>query len=135
MIPDGEKRTLANLMEKHGVTKSPLFMLASSRIKSKAPSSNEEEILKAIPEWIQSRVLENVRQIGIELHTGKVYFDRKGQTDAAKKLLKFTTELYDLGFRHISYSPNTCVGKSQDPNGQYYTFIDIVLYKPYTSDQ
>ena len=91
--------------------------------------------IKAIPEWIQSGVLENVRQIGIELHTGKVYFDRKGQTDAAKKLLKFTTELYDLGFRHISYSPNTCVGKSQDPNGQYYTFIDIVLYKPYMSDQ
>ena len=95
----------------------------------------ESSEIKAIPDWIRSGVLENVRQIGMELHTGKIYFDRKGQSSAAKKLLKIVSQLYDLGFRHISYSPNTCVGKSQDPNGQYYTFIDIVLYKPYTSDQ
>ena len=40
--------------------------------------------------------------------------------------------MYDLGFRHVSYSPNACVGKSQDPiGGQYYAFMDIVLFKPY----
>ena len=94
----------------------------------------ESSEIKAIPEWIQSGVLENVRQIGMELHTGKVFFDRKGQADAAKKLLKFISQLYDLGFRHISYSPNTCMGKSQDINEQYFTFIDIVLYKPYNLD-
>ena len=95
----------------------------------------ESSEIKAIPEWIQSGILENVRQIGMELHTGKLYFDRNGQADAAKRLLKLMSQLYDLGFRHISYSPNTCVGKSQDLNGQYYTFIDIVLYKPYISDR
>ena len=56
MIPDYEKRTLANLMKAHGVTNTPLYKLVSSPIKSKAPSSNEEEILKAIPEWIKKRV-------------------------------------------------------------------------------
>ena len=56
MIPDHEKRTLANLMEAHGVTKTPLFFLASSRIQSKTPSENMDEILKAIPEWIKKRV-------------------------------------------------------------------------------
>ena len=56
MIPDHEKRTLANLMKAHGVTNTPLYKLVSSPIKSKAPSSNEEEILKAIPEWIKKRV-------------------------------------------------------------------------------
>ena len=39
----------------------------------------ESSEIKAIPEWIQSGVLENVRQIGMELHTGKVFFDRKGK--------------------------------------------------------
>ena len=56
MISDQEKRTLANLMEAHGVTKSPLFFLAKSRFQSKTPTENMDEILKAIPEWIKKRV-------------------------------------------------------------------------------
>ena len=91
----------------------------------------ESSEIKAIPEWIESGVLKNVRQIGIELHTGKIFFDKPSRAKTAKSLLKSISQLYDLGFRHISYGPNTCVGKSQDHKGQYYTFIDIVLYKPY----
>ena len=56
MIPDHEKRTLANLMEAHGVTKSPLFFLTKTRFQSKTPTENMDEILKAIPEWIKKRV-------------------------------------------------------------------------------
>ena len=49
-----------------------------------------------------------------------------------KSLLRSLLELYELGFRHVSYSPNTCVGKVEDALGQrYYTFMDIVLFKPY----
>ena len=91
----------------------------------------ESAEIKAIPEWIQSGILQNVRQIGIELHTGKIFFDKAKRAKVAKTLLKAISQLYDLGFRHISYDPNTCVGKSQDHDGRYYTFIDIVLYKPY----
>ena len=96
----------------------------------------ESSEIKAIPEWIKSGVLKNVRQIGIELHTGKVFFnDKIKQARAAKSLLRAISKLHDLGFRHISYSPNTCVGKSQDSGGQYYTFADIVLFRPYPSDK
>ena len=91
----------------------------------------ESSEIKAIPQWIQSGVLKNVRQIGIELHTGKTFFDRSGQAKAAKSLLKSLSELYDLGFRYVSYAPNLFVDKSQDHGGQYYTYIDILLYKPY----
>ena len=91
----------------------------------------ESSEIKSIPEWIESGVLQNIRQIGIELHTGKIFFDKPNRAKAVKSLLKSISKLYDLGFRHISYDPNTCVGKSQDHAGQYYTFVDIVLYKPY----
>jgi hypothetical protein len=91
----------------------------------------ESAEIKAIPEWIESGILQNVRQIGIELHTGKIFFDKAKRARVAESLLKSISQLYDLGFRHISYDPNTCVGKSQDHDGRYYTFIDIVLYKPY----
>ena len=90
----------------------------------------ESSEIKAIPQWIKSGILKDVRQIGIELHTGKTFFDRSGQAKAAKSLLKSISQLYDLGFRHVSYAPNLFVDKSQDHRHQYYTYIDIVLYKP-----
>ena len=94
----------------------------------------ESAELKAIPEWIESGILKNVRQIGIELHTGQLYVDKKDRPRVTKSLLKSMLQMYDdLGFRHVSYSPNTCVGKDADSLGKrYYTFMDIVLYKPYT---
>ena len=91
----------------------------------------ESSEVKAIPQWIKSGILKHVRQIGIELHTGRSYFNRSGQAEAAKSLFKSISQLYDLGFRHISYAPNLFVDKRQDHQNQYYTFIDIVLYKPY----
>ena len=91
--------------------------------------------IKAIPQWIQSGILKHVRQIGIELHTGKAIFNRSGQVKAAKAILKLISQLYDLGFRHISYAPNLYVDKKQDHGGKYYTNIDIVLYKPYTDEE
>ena len=95
----------------------------------------ESSEIKAIPQWIQSGVLKNVRQIGLELHTGKTFFDRSGQANAAKSLLKSISQLHELGFRHISYAPNLFVDKRQDHGMTYYTYIDIVLYKPYTSEE
>ena len=95
----------------------------------------ESSEIKAIPQWIQSGVLQNVRQIGLELHTGKTFFDRSGQANAAKSLLKSIAQLYELGFRHISYAPNLFVDKRQDHKMTYYTYIDVVLYKPYTSKE
>ena len=85
--------------------------------------------LKAISEWIDSGALANVRQIGIEIHTGKVHLTKKELPDAIRSLLKDLARLYDLGFRIISYSPNFCVGKRQDEAERLYRLADLVLYK------
>ena len=92
----------------------------------------ESSELSAIPEWLKTGVLKNVRQLGIELHTGKVHLTREKRPDVLKQLLKSFLEMYKLGFRLISYAPNLIVGKSQDPvDRRYYTFADVVFYKPY----
>jgi hypothetical protein len=78
-----------------------------------------------------SGVLANVDQIGIEFHTGEVFLS--GTLKTAKKLselLEALKQLYNLGFRLISNTPNNCVGKSQDSGRQYYTFFDVVLFRP-----
>ena len=46
------------------------------------------------------------------------------------ELLEALQKLDKLGFKLISNTPNNCVGKSQDQGKQYYTFFDVVLYRP-----
>ena len=77
-----------------------------------------------------SGVLDQVDQIGIEFHTGQVFLS--GTLQTAKKLgelLDALKQLYNIGFKLISNTPNNCVGKSQDQGRQFYTFFDVVLYK------
>ena len=90
----------------------------------------EASEIKAIPEWLESNVLKNVKQIGIEMHTGKVHLTGEERPQIFKELLKSFLEFYQLGFSLISYSPNLCVSQSQDQYGaRYYTYADIVFYK------
>ena len=135
----GNKK-IAVIQNNHTVSKSFPVMTLKDIIKKNGDLGKEityvkvdveSSEIKAIPEWIQSGILQNVRQIGIELHTGKMHFHKSKRARVAKILLKAISQLYDMGFRHISYDPNTCVGKRQDHGGVHYTFVDIVLYKPY----
>jgi hypothetical protein len=82
------------------------------------------------PEWIKSGVLKNVRQIGIELHTGPVHIPNEKLHKAIYKLIQSLQQLYEMGFRMVSYSPNGCMAKSHDVERRYYSYFDIVLYKP-----
>ena len=87
--------------------------------------------VKAIGEWFASGVLKQVRQIAVELHTGSIFFKKAKRPSLTRILTSFLTKFHKLGFKLVYYSPNTCVGKEQDPFGKkYYTFMDIVLYKP-----
>ena len=91
----------------------------------------ESSEIKAIPEWLDSKVLKNVNQIGIEMHTGKVHLTGEERPQVFRGLLKSFLEFYHLGFRLISYSPNLCVSQTQDQYGaRYYTYADIVFYRP-----
>ena len=96
----------------------------------------EGEELEAIPEMVRSGALKNVRQLGIQLHTGSMTMRKKDRPPVLRKLLRAWNQMNDMGLQHISYTPNRCVGKSQDPvDRRYYCTIDVVLYKTYTKEE
>ena len=96
----------------------------------------EGEELEAIPEMVKSGSLKNVRQLGIQLHTGSMTMKKKERPPVLRKLLRAWKQLNDMGLQHISYIPNRCVGKSQDPvDRRYYATIDVVLYKNYSKKE
>ena len=91
----------------------------------------ESSELSAIPTWTKSEILNNIDQIGIELHTGAVHLkDHKIGQVLSSILLTFKEMRQRFGFKIIDYTPNGCVGKSQDKiEKRYTTYFDIVLYK------
>ena len=62
--------------------------------------------MQAMPEWVASGALKNVNQLSIEIHSGNhnsksLYYD----------LLLIMKDLYNIGFRIISYDANLIVGR------------------------
>ena len=92
----------------------------------------ESSELSAIPTWTKSKILNNISQIGIELHTGDVHLkDYKIGQVLSEVLNSIKIMKSNFGFKIIDYTPNGCVGKSQDKlEKRYHTYFDIVLYKP-----
>jgi hypothetical protein len=86
--------------------------------------------LKAIAQWINSGILENVRQIGIEIHTAKDFVTNDQVTPVLLELLDDTQKLYEMGFRLISSTNNGCSDKGADLEHKYNPFIELVFYKP-----
>ena len=84
-----------------------------------------------MPEWIESGALDNIGQIGIELHTGSRFFDEKEMVHVVKTLMSSISSLQDLGFRIASYSPNKCIGKIWSSMEVYHSHVDIVLVRSY----
>ena len=85
--------------------------------------------IKAIPEWIDSGVLDQVNQFGIELHTGQTSLGSDDLIPKISELLTIIRKLHNIGFRLISNSNNDCVGKSDDYNKQYFNLMEVVFYK------
>jgi len=114
--------TLAKAMESNGHTNTSI-----SYLKVDVESSE----INSIPEWLQTGALNNVQQIGIEMHTGKVHLTSEERPNVFRQLLKSFQELYKIGFRLVSYAPNLCVGNtSQDQDSKnYYTYADIVFIR------
>ena len=85
----------------------------------------------AIPQWINSGVLESVSQIGIELHTGRTALgvDSANLVQSYSNILTFIRDLHSLGFKLISHVNNDCVEKSDDINNKYFSLMEVVFYK------
>ncbi|TRY80019.1 hypothetical protein TCAL_06575, partial [Tigriopus californicus] len=57
---------------------------------------------KGFKEWINSGAMDNVLQVGVEFHNTESF---------AREYWRITKGLHQLGFIHISYDPNLCVGR------------------------
>ena len=86
--------------------------------------------LKSIREWIESGILDHVRQIGIEFHTGKDFVKESDVVPVLLRLVEDCRKLHDLGFRLISSDLNGCAGSETDGRNRYNPFFEIVFYKP-----
>jgi hypothetical protein len=84
----------------------------------------------AIPEWVESGILSQVTQVGIELHTGLTAFGRKDLAVKFSKILETMKMLHRAGFHLISKSNNDCVGKNDDIKKRYLSLVEVVFYTP-----
>jgi hypothetical protein len=80
--------------------------------------------IHAIPEWIRSGILEDVDQIGMEIHT---VFSQDIAAAQLSAILDAFRTLHVAGFRLISSTNNDCTGKSVDFERKYYNLAEIVF--------
>ena len=86
--------------------------------------------LKSISQWIDSGILDYVRQIGIEIHTAQDFVPQPQVAPVLLELMDNTQKLHNLGFRLISSTNNGCSGKESDLEHRYNPFFELVFYKP-----
>jgi len=86
--------------------------------------------IKAMSEWIESGILDQVQQIGIEIHTGTDYIEEKDIVETLYKFIDNFKKLHSLGFRFIFTSLNDCTGRDNDLKKEYTPFYELVFYKP-----
>ena len=93
--------------------------------------------MKAMPEWVASGALKNVNQLAIEIHSF-IHNEKSQYYD----LLLIMKDLYNIGFRIISYDANLIVGRKNaedefmhivnemEHSGTFYTpLFELVLMK------
>ena len=89
----------------------------------------EGEELYLLENWIETNVLNNVQQFGIEFHLSPLVV--KNQVNHwFGKMIRFIQTLsnnYDLQL--VDSEPNKCVGKKEDGLRVYYAFNDVLFVK------
>jgi len=83
--------------------------------------------LTALPQWIESGVLDRVEQLAFEFHTRQMFHLQPDQP-SFKDVLKTIQDLYKKDFRLISYIPNLLSGK-KDQEPLYYPLFEAVFMK------
>jgi uncharacterized Zn finger protein len=87
----------------------------------------ESAELKAMPEWIESGIIDQVSQIGIEIHTD--VFKTNNIVEELGNLVDLMRNLYKANFRLISTSNNECIAKEHDMEKRYFNLMEVVFYK------
>ena len=136
----GETGTLKNTAADGTVRQMPVLSLLDS-IKLFGDEGKEITYLKidvegaefgALPDMLKSGVFEQVRQMGIEMHTGSRNLPKeKHILKALNNSLKVFKEMQEsYGFRLIAYNANGCMAKKYCLTRSYHNYHDIVFYKP-----
>jgi len=95
----------------------------------------EQSEVEVLRELIDSEILKNVGQIGVEIHSATYTYagpeQPKRQRYVFGELLKSFYDLHKkLGFRLVSYNPNGCFHSSNDdPYFINYSYFDLLFYK------
>merc|ERR1711983_248784 len=83
----------------------------------------------ALPEIVNSGVFKQVRQIGIEMHTGSRNLPKKNMVkkhlNSSLNVFKTLQETY--GFRLIAFNANGCMGKKYCMTRTYHNYHDLVF--------
>jgi hypothetical protein len=87
----------------------------------------ESAELKAMPEWIESGIIDQVSQIGIEIHTDA--FKTSNIVEELGNLVDLMRNLHKANFRLISTSNNECIAKEHDMEKRYFNLMEVVFYK------
>jgi hypothetical protein len=86
--------------------------------------------LDLLREWSSpnSTALDNVSQIGVEMHDYRDRFDSHG-AEGYLNVLEAVRALHrDRGFRMVSYEPNRCTDVRYDwEENRYHNFFDVVF--------
>jgi hypothetical protein len=86
--------------------------------------------LTSLGQILKSDVLENIQQIGIEMHTGAMTINTSSIRKVLTAVINAFKVMHDqLGFRLVAYNPNGCVGTALDPDRLYDNYHDLLFYK------
>ena len=89
----------------------------------------EGEELHLLEHWIETGVLNNVQQFGVEFHLSHLVV--KNQVNHwFGKMIRYIQKLSkNYGLQLVESEPNRCVGKKEDGHRIYYAFNDALFIK------
>ena len=90
----------------------------------------ESSELDCFDDWFKSGIFANVEQFGIEFHIQSSIVKASNFKQWFRKLNRYIVKLSDnFGLTVASYSPNTCVGKTEDFTKTHYAYIDVLFVR------
>lgn len=92
----------------------------------------EHQERPVLTDWLESDVLDNIEQIGVEMHTGHIDIDQWSWTklnDMFSSGLNILTGLFGTGFRLVGHNPNGCMNVKYSHQQRYYSYFDVLLVK------
>ena len=86
----------------------------------------------SLSNWLRTKVLKNVEQLGIEMHTANSIIDKSKVKVWFPKLIAFFQTILDkYGLVLTAYNPNLCQDKGHDGQRTYYSYHDALFVKAY----